>query len=141
MDTTARYARLKFGLEISRPNPIPQLDGLFPEIAYPVFYVRGRRHDLDDSDGGADSDGLVPIPSGLGMTLGGSELMPFEHTERVRIGGQTVPGSWYRLVSGPWEGTSHVTIYRNGDVAEWLHDNILRSAGPFSALSGFSRWP
>jgi hypothetical protein len=140
MDTTARYARLKGGLETSGPGVLPRMDGLFPEIAYPVFYVRSSGGGLVTSDGGADADGLVPIPSGLGMTLGGETLMPLKHAMPVRLGGRRVPGSWYRLVSGPWDRTNHVTIYRNADVGEWLFDNILKSAGPFSALSGFSRW-
>ncbi len=140
MDTTARYARLKGGLETSGPGVLPKIDGFFPEIAYPVFFVRRAQGGLVTSDGGADADGLVPIPSGLGMTLGQGTLMPLKHAMPVRIRGRSVPGSWYRLVSGPWDRANHVTIYRNADVGEWLFENILQRAGPFSALSGFSRW-
>jgi hypothetical protein len=140
MDTTARYARLKGGLETSGPGVLPKIDGFFPELAYPVFYVRHASKGLVTSDGGADADGLVPIPSGLGMTLGGDTLMPLKHSLPVRIGRRRVPGSWHRLISGPWDRASHVTIYRNADVGEWLFENVLKDAGPFSALSGVSRW-
>ncbi|MGC4047201.1 MAG: hypothetical protein QM758_25670 [Armatimonas sp.] len=140
MDTTARYARLKFGSETSKPNPMPKLDGIFPEFAFPVYYVRRREGDLDNNDGGADADGLVPITSGLGMTMGGSVIEPFDHSRRVQIDRTLVPGPWYRLTTGPWDKTNHVTIYRNADVSEWLFDNILKSAGPFPALAGFSTW-
>lgn len=140
MDTTARYARLKFGIETSKPNPLPKLDGLFPELAFPVYYVRRRDGDLETSDDGADADGCVPITSGLGMTLGGSIIEPFDHSRRVVMNRTLVPGPWYRLTNGPWDKTNHVTIYRNADIGEWLMDNVLKNAGPFAALAGFSVW-
>ena len=44
------------------------------------------------------------------MTLGGNELKPCDHKSTVRVNGANVRGSWYRLTSGPWDGTNHVSV-------------------------------
>jgi hypothetical protein len=66
-------------------------------------------------DGEIDTDGMVPVNSSLGISLG------FDHTSG---------GSWYRLVDGPWSLTNHGNVIRKAEVGAWVFQNLISRAGP-----------
>jgi hypothetical protein len=139
MDKTARYHKPLIG-DYSNPGENPGIP-----LGFPVFYNAVRERNVrTNRDGEMDSDGLVPVNSGLGAKLGTNTLWYFDHSRRWNITGQgNTPGSWYRLSSNdaPWEFTNHETIQRTRGVGAWLYENIIQEAGPIASPNPISIWP
>jgi hypothetical protein len=96
------------------------------------------------SDNETDNDGMVGVNSGLAVKLGQNNVNYFDHTRQWPVGtnpnGTPRPGygSWYRFYTGPWDKDNHGTILRNASVAQWIHQNIVRTAGPIAGPGSFS---
>lgn len=79
-------------------------------------------------DGENDSDGFVGFDSAHGLGLTG--------------------GAWYRLYSHqnygaslPWDNDNHDSIDFNPGNGLWLHNELLRGAGPLASNGRVSVWP
>jgi len=79
-------------------------------------------------DGDNDSDGFVGFDSAHGLGLTG--------------------GAWYRLYSHqnygaslPWDNDNHDSIDFNPGNGLWLHNELLRGAGPLASNGRVSVWP
>lgn len=83
---------------------------------------------LVGKDGENDSDGFVGFDSGHGLGLTG--------------------GAWYRIYNRteygthlPWDNDNHATITFNPGVGQWIHNELLREAGPYySSTQRISRF-
>ncbi len=95
------------------------------------------------SDGEVDSDGMVPLDSALGWTLGRGRENPryFDHTRQWLAGGRRQWGSWYRYLDGPWNRDNHGSILSNAEVGGWIHHSIVSQAGPLPGPGELSTWP
>ncbi len=100
-------------------------------------------------DGEIDADGVVSIDSGLGLFLGTEIPYFFAHDQLWDLGYGLEYGSWYRLGVGdqglevspyPWEWGNHAFMQYSGDVAIWLNQHILNTAGPIISPDTFSTW-
>ena len=82
------------------------------------------------------ADGVVPVDSALGYLLG-AEDGPYLAVGRAWIiGGETVPGSWYRPdlfdpeAEHPWTYLHHIDLQWSPEVAAWIARTWLGAAGP-----------
>lgn len=97
-------------------------------------------------DGLIDADGVVPIDSGLGLLLGGDEWAYLAAGREWQVGGELLPGSWYRPdvtdpeQTFPWTYLHHIDQAYDPGVARWIHDTLLGQAGPDPSGPGLSRW-
>ncbi len=78
------------------------------------------------SDGDVDSDGLVSVTSGHGTSLNAP--------------------SWYRTHTGyggwmPWDVDNHGSLMFNPGNGAWIHNHLLRKAGPLAGPELWSDWP
>jgi len=95
-------------------------------------------------DNERDNDGMVGFDSALGLKLGQNYINYFDHTKQWAVGTnrdgtpRTAYGSWYRIYSGSWDKDNHGTIVRNALAAQWIHQNIVRTAGPVAGRGHFS---
>ncbi len=106
-------------------------------------------------DGEIDNDGFVPINSSLGVKLGTNTKNYFDHS-RAWPAGNASAGSWYRFYRSGADYHNHGSIKFNGEVAQWLRENIIgnstttlylgqlhntKAAGPKVATTGsVSSW-
>jgi len=84
---------------------------------------------LNGTDGENDSDGFVGFDSGHAWNLTGSNW--------YRVFSKTNYGAWL-----PWDNDNHGTIVFNPAMGSWIHNELLRDAGPFVASGQrLSRYP
>ena len=97
-------------------------------------------------DGEFDADGAVPVHAALGYLLGADDGPSLAAGREWRVGGETVPGSWYRpdLVDPdgelPWTFLHHVDLQWAPEVAEWIAAELLDAAGPDPQGERLSEW-
>ena len=97
-------------------------------------------------DGEIDADGVVPVHSALGYLLG-TEDGPYLAVGRDwSVGGETLPGSWYRPdladpgVELPWTYLHHIDLQWSPDVAAWIAERWIGVAGPDPAPGETPVW-
>ena len=90
------------------------------------------------SDGDIDSDGAVPFDSAMGMRLGTNIPLFFDHTRTIQDSVEKT-GSWYRYMDSPFNLRNH-SVTNNGPAA-YLHNEIIRRAGPLARPDGISVYP
>jgi hypothetical protein len=98
------------------------------------------RSNVVAQDDEIDTDGAVAFDSAVGLTLGTSTPMFFDHsrTDDTR-NGVPVIGSWYRFFDSPIEPDCH-GMQHQFVAGEWVHDTF-GPAGPIpraTALGGFT---
>lgn len=101
------------------------------------------------TDKRTDYDGFVGVDSSLGFRLG-TPFDPksplgrfyFDHTREYPLDGSLVRGSWYRLISGPWDHDNHGVIMFSRENGKWLYERLLRRnvAGPYVGGDEYSDW-
>ncbi|MBX7222168.1 MAG: GPI inositol-deacylase [Blastocatellia bacterium] len=145
--------------DISRPQTRPELFptyylktnwerekvGLFDTLF--AKYLAPNRTRLNDSsyvektsDGEIDNDGMVGLDSALGYRLGTSQPYYFDHSQSWTVQGRTIPGTWYRFQSGPWNWDNHGSLRLNPQVGRWLFENLVSTAGPQCSPAPYSVW-
>lgn len=91
------------------------------------------------SDDEIDSDGPVAFDSAVGLTLGTTTPLFFEHTRTDDLrNGQPVVSSWYRFFDSPIEPDCH-GMQHQFVAGEWVFDDLL-GAGPAPRASGMPVW-
>ncbi|MBL8923758.1 MAG: hypothetical protein JNJ54_33190 [Myxococcaceae bacterium] len=101
----------------------------------PQWVRSGRRA----SDGEIDSDGPVAFDSAMGLTLGTTTPLFFDHerTDDTR-NGVPVLGSWYRFFDSPIEADNH-GMQHQFVAGEWIFDTFA-PAGPVPQRNGLGRF-
>ncbi|MCU0696259.1 MAG: hypothetical protein MUC96_07010 [Myxococcaceae bacterium] len=91
------------------------------------------------SDGEIDSDGAVAFDSAMGLTLGTTTPLFFDHerTDDVRNGVPSV-GSWYRFFDSPIEADNH-GMQHQFVAGEWIFTTFA-PAGPAPQRNGLGRF-
>ncbi len=91
------------------------------------------------SDGEIDTDGAVAFDSAMGLTLGTTTPLFFDHerTDDVRSG-QPARGSWYRFFDSPIEADNH-GMQHQFIAGEWIFDTFA-PAGPVPQRDGLGRF-
>lgn len=91
------------------------------------------------SDDEIDSDGPVAFDSAMGLTLGSTTPLFFEHTRTDDVrNGQPAISSWYRFFDSPIEPDCH-GMQHQFVAGEWVFDALL-AAGPAPRASGMPVW-
>jgi hypothetical protein len=112
-----------------------------PGDAPPIGQPAGRV-----GDGEIDADGAVPVHSALGYLLGADDGPYLAAGRDWTIGGETLPGSWYRPdladpdAELPWTYLHHVDLQWAPEVAGWIAAELLDAAGPDPAGEDLSGW-
>lgn len=97
-------------------------------------------------DGEIDADGVVPVDSALGYLLGHDDGPALAAGRDWEVGGEALPGGWYRpdledpATELPWTYLHHVDLQWEGDVAAWLAAHWLAVAGPDPGADAVSVW-
>ncbi|MCA2980095.1 MAG: hypothetical protein INH37_17605, partial [Myxococcaceae bacterium] len=91
------------------------------------------------SDGEIDTDGAVAFDSAMGLTLGTTTPLFFDHerTDDMR-NGAPAPGSWYRFFDSPIEADNH-GMQHQFVAGEWIFDTFA-PAGPVPQRDGLGRF-
>ena len=117
------------------------LDREPPGAAPPIEQPEGRV-----GDGEIDADGVVPVPSALGYLLGADEGPYLAADREWTVAGERQRGSWYRpdLVDPeaelPWTFLHHIDLQWAPEVAAWIAEELLGSAGPDPRGGDVSGW-
>lgn len=100
---------------------------------------RWVRSGLRASDGEIDTDGAVAFDSAMGLTLGTTTPLFFDHerTDDVRNGVPAL-GSWYRFFDSPIEADNHGMQHQFG-TGEWVF-TTFGPAGPVPQQNGLGRF-
>ena len=108
----------------SQPGPV---GGLATEAVLLAERLLSYRHGYGlGPDGDVDSDGFVSVASGHGVGLNAP--------------------AWYRTHTGyggwmPWDVDNHGSLMFNPGNGAWIHNHLLRGAGPLAAPGPWSAWP
>lgn len=89
-------------------------------------FLTGKPYAMGKADGEWDNDGFVGFDSGHGIGLSGNNW--FRVFPAARYGGQL-----------PWDIDNHSSIRYNAGVGLWIHNEIVRGAGPFVNTAGLRR--
>ena len=109
--------------------------------APPVDLAGGRV-----GDGEIDADGVVPVHSALGYLLGTEDGPHLAVGRDWPVGSETIPGSWYRPdladpeAEFPWTYLHHIDLQWSPDVATWIAERWIGSAGPDPATGPVPAW-
>lgn len=129
-------------------NPAPWDSKLYPwseakarpdEI--PMFYWKNQ------TDEEIDFDGVVHFDSAMGLRLGKtvkskSDAWYFSHKSTYPVGKKVYRGSWYRLLSGPWDYDNHGNLQREARNGQWIFRNLVGNpkVGAYTSAANFSDW-
>lgn len=97
-------------------------------------------------DGEIDADGAVPVDSALGYLLGTDDGPHLAAGRDWRVGDETLPGNWYRPdladpgAELPWTYLHHVDLQWAPEVAGWIAEELLGTAGPDPRGEELSGW-
>src|SRR6185436_6235171 len=98
-----------------------------------------KRTDTPFTDGELDSDGVVPINSSMGFSLGSDIPEFFDHRRNDGLNGR--PGSWYRFYDSPIESMSHAMQHRH-PTGSFIREAIIAAgAGPVPSAGPLSVFP
>lgn len=89
-------------------------------------FLTGKAYTMGKADGEWDNDGFVGFDSGHAVNLTGNNW--FRVFPAAKYGGQL-----------PWDIDNHSSIRFNPGVGLWIHNEIVREAGPFVNTPGLRR--